>query len=134
MESKEIILKGVKVIFAELEDKGFGKNITIDATDELVQKQIAHWVKVNNINGGEPKFKDYTDKEGKVTKQYTFKLAKYTDIAGRDASDLGYGAVINLIARAFDYDNKFGKGVSASLAGIFIVEPKINTTMNKIAE
>ena len=26
MESKELILKHVKVIFAELEDKGFGRN------------------------------------------------------------------------------------------------------------
>ena len=64
MESKELILKHVKVIFAELEDKGYGRNLTIDATEPEIQKQISEWVKANNINGGEAKFKDYTNKDG----------------------------------------------------------------------
>lgn len=132
---KELILKHVKVIFAELEDKGFGKSITIDATAPEVQEQITKWVAENNINGGVAKFKDYTNKDGETTKQYNFKVSKFTEIAGHDEeSSLGYGAIVNLLARAYEYDNKFGKGISASLSTIFIVEPKINTNMDKIAE
>ena len=134
--TKLIILKGVNVIFSELTDKGYGRSITIDATKPEIQKQITDWVKANNINGGTPKFKDYTDKEGKTTKQYSFKLSEYTQIAGKDLDEksLGYGAVINLQARAFEYENKFGKGISASLDGIFIIEPCKNTVMANIAE
>lgn len=134
--TKLIVLKGVNVIFSELTDKGYGRSITIDATKPEIQKQITDWVKANNINGGTPKFKDYTDKEGKTTKQYSFKLSEYTQIAGKDLDEksLGYGAVINLQARAFEYDNKFGKGISASLDGIFIIEPCKNTVMANIAE
>lgn len=134
--TKLIVLKGVNVIFSELTDKGYGRSITIDATKPEIQKQITEWVKANNINGGTPKFKDYTDKEGKTTKQYSFKLSEYTQIAGKDLDEksLGYGAVINLQARAFEYENKFGKGISASLDGIFIIEPCKNTVMANIAE
>lgn len=134
--TKLIVLKGVNVIFSELTDKGYGRSITIDATKPEIQKQITDWVKANNINGGTPKFKDYTDKEGKTTKQYSFKLSEYTQIAGKDLDEksLGYGAVINLQARAFEYENKFGKGISASLDGIFIIEPCKNTVMVNIAE
>jgi len=134
--TKLIVLKGVNVIFSELTDKGYGRSITIDATKPEIQKQITDWVKANNINGGTPKFKDYTDKEGKTTKQYSFKLSEYTQIAGKDLDEksLGYGAVINLQARAFEYENKFGKGISASLDGIFIIEPCKNTVMANIAE
>lgn len=134
---KVIVLKRVSVIFSELTNKGFGRSITIDATNSDVQKQITEWVKANNINGGTPKFKDYTDKEGTTTKQYSFKLSDYTQIAGKDSMDeksLGYGAVVNLQARAFEYDNNFGKGISASLDGIFVVEPCKNTVMTNIAE
>lgn len=134
--TKLIVLKGVNVIFSELTDKGYGRSITIDATKPEIQKQITDWVKANNINGGTPKFKDYTDKEGKTTKQYAFKLSEYAQIAGKDLDEksLGYGAVINLQARAFEYENKFGKGISASLDGIFIIEPCKNTVMANIAE
>lgn len=134
--TKLIVLKGVNVIFSELTDKGYGRSITIDATKPEIQKQITDWVKANNINGGTPKFKDYTDKEGKTTKQYAFKLSEYTQIEGKDLDEksLGYGAVINLQARAFEYENKFGKGISASLDGIFIIEPCKNSVMANIAE
>lgn len=132
---KEIVLKHVKVVFAELEDKGFGVNITIDVTDPALQEQITKWVKENKINGGEPKFKDYTNKNGETVKQYNIKLSKYTEFDAKDPSfELGFGSVINLVARAYEYENKFGKGVSASVSAIYILEDKINTTMDKIAE
>ena len=118
-----------------MEDKGFGRNLTIDATESEIQKQISEWVKVNNINGGVAKFKDYTNKDGITTKQYNFKFSDYTDIAGKEEeTDLGYGAIVNILAKAYEYDNKFGKGISASLASVYVVEPKINSNMDKIAE
>ena len=138
MDNKIIVLTHVNVIFSELVDKGFGRSITIDATDKEVQKSITEWVKVNNINGGTPKFKEYTnEKDGKTTIQYNFKLSDYTQINGKDGlgeKELGYGAVVNLQARAYEYENKFGKGISSSLDGIFVVEPTKNTVMANIAE
>lgn len=132
-----IILKHVSVIFNELQDKGYGRNIVIDASEPKIQEEITKWVKNNNINGGVAKFKDYTNKEGNTTKQYTFKLSDYTKFDGKDGlseKDLGYGAIINLQARSYTYENKFGKGTSASLDGVFIVESAKNTVMNNISE
>lgn len=136
--TKELTIKHATIIFAELKDKGYGRNITIDATDPATKKAIEEWVKANNINGGEAKIKEYTNKEGKTTLQYQFKLSEYTKIQGKDekwgVAELGWGAVVNLTARAYEYENKFGKGISASLAGIFIVEPATDNTMSKLAE
>lgn len=138
MDNKIIVLTHVNVIFSELVDKGFGRSITIDATEKEIQKSITEWVKANNINGGTPKFKEYTnEKDGKTTIQYNFKLSDYTQINGKDGlgeKELGYGAVVNLQARAYEYENKFGKGISSSLDGIFVVEPTKNTVMANIAE
>ena len=138
MDNKIIVLTHVNVIFSELVDKGFGRSITIDATDKEIQKSITEWVKANNINGGTPKFKEYTnEKDGKTTIQYNFKLSDYTQINGKDGlgeKELGYGAEVNLQARAYEYENKFGKGISSSLDGIFVVEPTKNTVMANIAE
>lgn len=138
-DSKIIVLKHVSVIFSELEDKGFGRNIVINANDPEVQKAIKEWVKVNNINGGEAKFKDYTNKDGETTKQYTFKLGQYTDIKYKSAEvedngGLGYGSLINLQARAYEYDNKFGTGTSSSLDAIYVIEPAKNNAMANITE
>ena len=135
--NKTLQLFDIKVIFADLEDRGFGRNIVIDATDEKVQKAIIEWVKENNINGGEAKFKDYTDKEGKTTKQYTFKLSQYTEFGGADNLNekaIGFGAVVNLLASAYEYDNKFGKGVSASLRAVYVKEGQVKSALSSIAQ
>ena len=122
----KIKLGGMKVIFANLVDEGFGKSITVDVTDEKYQKAIAEWVKANNIgkgaNAGKPNFKEYT-KDGNTTVQYSFKINDNTRFAGLNGlteANLGYGATIALIAQAFDYDNKFGKGTSASLSAVVV--------------
>ena len=136
-DTKTLQLFDIKVIFADLEDRGFGLNIVIDATDPKVQEKISEWVKANNINGGEAKFKDYTTKEGEATKQYTFKLSKYTEFGGADnlnEKSLGYGAIINLAAAAYDYDNKFGKGTSASLRAIYVKSGAVKSALSGIAE
>lgn len=137
MESKEIIvIKNAKVIFADLEDKGYGRNITIEVTDDI-KHQIEEWVKANNINGGKAKFKTYEDdKTNTKVVQYTFKLSKFTQIESTVPESEGYGlrwgAIINLQARAFEYDNKFGKGISASLAGVYVAEPAKNSMMENL--
>ncbi len=142
-EEKIIVLQHVRVIFSELQDKGYGRSITIDATDPAIQKLIKDWVKRNSIGTGEAKFKEYTsEKDGKTTIQYNFKLSEYTQISGKTLEDktvlgekdLGYDSIVNLQARAYEYENKFGKGISASLDGIFVVEPAKNTVMANIAE
>ena len=135
---KELTIKHANIIFSELKDKGYGLSITIDATDPAIKTAIETWCAENGITGGKAKIKEYVAKDGKKTLQYQFKISEYTRIQGKDEkwgmNELGYGAVVNLTARAFEYDNKFGKGVSASLAGIFIVEPAKDNTMSKIAE
>ena len=135
--TKTIQLFDVKVIFADLEDRGFGRNIVIDATDESTQAAISIWCKDNNINGGVAKFKDYTTKDGVATKQYTFKLSQYTQFGGKDNLDekaLGYGAIINLLASAYDYDNKFGKGTSASLRAVYVKEGATKSALGEISK
>ena len=135
--TKTIQLFDVKVIFADLEDRGYGRNIVIDATEPTIQEQISAWVKENNINGGEAKFKDYTTKDGVETKQYTFKLSNYTQFGGDnnlDEKSIGYGAIINLLASAYDYDNKFGKGTSASLRAVYVKEGATKSALSEISK
>lgn len=135
--TKTIQLFDVKVIFADLEDRGYGRNIVIDVTDPETQKAISEWVKENNINGGEAKFKDYTTKDGEETKQYTFKLSNYTQFGGKDNLDekaLGYGAIINLLASAYDYNNKFGKGTSAALRAVYVKEGAVKSALGEISK
>lgn len=134
---KELVLKNVKVIFADLEDRGFGRNIVVDATDIDTREAIVAWVKANNINGGEAKFKDYTTKEGEETKQYTFKLSNYTEFDGDNnlnEKSLGYGAIVNLSAAAYDYNNKFGAGTSASLRAVYIKQGAVKSAMSKLKD
>ena len=109
-------LKNVKVVFYNPEDEGFGTSITIDCTDEGVKKRIVDWVKENNIgkdNPGVANIKEYTPEDGDTTYQFAFKLNEYTKYAGINGlseKDLGYGAVVDLIAQAYTYNNKFTSG------------------------
>lgn len=134
---EELIIKNAKIVFAELEDNGFGKNIVIDVTDKALQDQITDFYKVAKVADGKPKFKDYTNKDGETTKQFTLKLSEFTDIEGKDglsSKDLRYGAKVNILVRTYEWDNKFGKGVSARAQSIFVVEGGVKTNMAKIAE
>lgn len=133
---ENLTLKHVKVIFADLEDRGYGRSITIDVTDKDVKKQVEDWCEYTGVNGGNANIKEYKNKDGSVTLQYNFKLSKFTEIEYKAgiAERLGFGAVINLTARAFEYDNKFGKGISASLATVFVVEPAVSSKMDAIRE
>lgn len=131
----KIYLKGVKVVFANIEDEGFGRSITIDATDKETKKAIEAWVKENKIgkeHPGEANFKTYED-----TIQYSFRLNDNTKFVGRSGlteKDLGYGATVSLAANAFDYDNKYGKGTSASLSAVVIEKGKSSGADADLAE
>lgn len=110
-------LQKVKVIFYNDVDEGFGTSITIDCTDPSVKKQIEDWVKENNIGKDTPgvaNIKEYTnEKTGETTLQYAFKINEFTKYAGLNGlseKDLGYGAVVDLIANAYTYNNKFTAG------------------------
>lgn len=132
MDETKLKLQHVEVVFANLKDEGFGRSITVNATDKEVEKAITDWVKKFNIgnadNAGKPNFKDYEDK-----KQYSFKMNDNTRFAGLNGLtelNLGFGAKISLIANAFEWDNKFGKGVSSSLSAV-LVEKGANTASDE---
>lgn len=134
MENKELTLTHVSVIFAELnEESDFGRSVTIDATEPDVLAFITKWAEENNYN---VRIKDY-EREGVITKQVTFKLSRYTKIAGKEGlseKDLTRGAKVNLIVRTYEYTLPTGvKGISASISNLFIVEGG-KSKMNRIAE
>lgn len=130
MENNKITLTDLKVIFFNLEDEGFGFNITVDVTDQAVQDKISEWFeknaigKDNDANKGKPKFKEYkNEKTGELTKQFSFKyndMTKFAGINGLTKEDIGFGAVIDVVANAFTFDNKFGKGVGQSLSAVVV--------------
>ncbi len=132
MEASKIILNNLKVIFFNLEDEGFGLSVTVDATDEAVQNKIKDWYETNSIGKdndpekGKPKFKDYTnEKTGVTTKQFSFKYNEFTKFAGLNGltkENIGFDAVIDVVANAFTFDNKFGKGIGQSLSAVVVKE------------
>lgn len=129
-DKKKLKLKDVKVVFYSPVDEGFGTSVTIDATDSKVKEQISDWYKENNIgkdNPGVPKFKEYTnEKTGETTNQFAFKITEHTKYAGVNGlsdKDLGYGAIVDLIANSFSYCNKFTGGktrVGQSVSAIVV--------------
>lgn len=138
---EKIKLKDVKVIFANLEDEGFGRSITIDATDENTQKQISEWVKANKIGKGEKagvaNFKEYQPEDGGKVIQFSFRLNEHTQFVGfhgLDKGNLGYGATVSLIANAFEYNNKFGTGIGASLSAVLITKGSSTAADSDVAE
>ncbi|MBO7735182.1 MAG: hypothetical protein J6S67_21640 [Methanobrevibacter sp.] len=133
MENK-LILKDVKLLFVEIKDKDFGSSITIDVTDDKIRKAIEDYYNAEGIN---PKFKEYTNKEtGTVTKQYSIKLASFVKVQDEAGAEYDldaletkarevkfvFGSRVNVAIRAYEYDNKFGKGKSASVSAVKIVK------------
>lgn len=143
-EFTKLLLRDVKVIFANLVDEGFGTSITIDVTDEKVKQQVIDWVAENKIgkdNPGVANIKEYTPEEGnETTYQFSFKINDHTKYRGLDTltkENLGFGAVVDLVANAFAFDNKFGKGVSQSLSAVLIkkgTESSADADMGELME
>lgn len=120
--SEKIRLDNVEVVFANLDDQGYGKSITVSAVEPEVEAKITDWVKENKIGKGDkagvPNFKEY---EGR--KQFAFKINDYTLFAGENGltkNNLGFGARVTLVAKAFEWDNKFGSGVSQILTAVLV--------------
>ena len=127
VKQPKLKLKNVEVVFANLEDEGFGRSLTIKVTSEN-EKAINEFFRVNQIGNeksraiGEPNYKEY---EG--TKQLSIRLNDNTRFAGLNGlglHDLGYGSRIDCIINAFEYNNKFTRGetyVGASLSAVLIL-------------
>lgn len=146
MKDNSLIIKNVKVLFVEVNDKDFGSNITIDVTDDSIRSQIESFYTERGLN---PKFKEFTSKEGKTTKQFSIKLAPFISVLdesgitydGLDALEevaktikLVYGSEINLAIKIYEYNNKFGAGKSASVSAIRIVKgAEGKNIMNELA-
>lgn len=131
---ENLIIKNAKLLFVEINDKDFGSSITIDVTDPEMQKIITEYYTNAGLN---PKFKDYVNgKTGETTKQFSVKIASFANIQTEDgetltldeaenkvsAIKLGFGAIVNIAIKPYEYDNKFGKGKSASVSAIRIVK------------
>lgn len=127
-DKAKLTLKDVKVVFFNPVDEGFGTTVTIDATDQAVRDSITTWVKENNIGKdtpGVPKFKEYQPDEGDKVIQYAFHIndnTRYGSTCGLTKDDIGWGARITITARAYEWDNKFGKGVSQSASAIVVLK------------
>ena len=131
-EFTKLKLKDVKVIFFNVNDdddqvKKYGKSITIDCTDEALRKQIADWVKENNIGEGSTQgvanFGEWHPDEGDTQYNFRFKLTDYTQFAGINGlgkDDIGRGAKIDLRAGAFNYTFAGKNGVGKSANAIVV--------------
>lgn len=131
-DPKKLKLTDAKVVFYTGPDDEkaaeFGTSITIALTPEQ-KKQIEDFVKTNNVGkNGDPKrgvanIKQYTHEEtGETTDQFTVKFNDGTQFAGLNGlgqDNIGYGAVINLIANAYDY-TKFGGGTAISASAVVV--------------
>lgn len=119
-------IDGAEIIFANLEDTGFGTSLTIKVTPEIEEKLNKFW-EVNQIGNdktviGVPNYKMYEE-----TKQLSLKVneaTKFAGVNGLNTDNLGFGATVNFILNAFEYNNKFTKGqtyVGASLSAVVIL-------------
>ena len=141
---KTLKLNNAKVLFFNPVDEGYGTSITVDATDPAVKKQITDWYEANKIgkdNPGVPKFKEYTnDKTGETTEQFAFKITDRTQYAGANGltkDDIGQGAIVHLIARAFTYNNKYTGGkdkVGQSVSAVVVISGKRGGAEQDLAE
>ena len=123
---EKLKIKNAEVIFANLKNEGFGTSLTIKVTPEI-EKALIDFYAENKIGNektviGVPTFKEY---EG--TKQYNSKINENTKFAylnGLTENSLGFGARIDFILNAFEYNNKFTKGktyIGANVSAVVVL-------------
>lgn len=139
-------LNGAKVVFytgpEDEKAKEFGTSITI-ALDPESKKIVEDFYKTNNVgkngdpNKGKANIKEYTNEEtGVTTEQLSIKFNEHTQFAGLKGlgqDDLGYGATINLIAKAYEY-KKFGGGIAVSASAIVVTKGAASNNDADLAE
>lgn len=129
-DPKILKLKNLKVAFANLDNKDqLGKSILVVVDDPVIEEKIKTWVSVNKIGKDDPGVAKFNEYEGQ--KRFKFKLTNNTevvDMAGQDAMDgLNYGAVVSIVAKAYEYHHKqFGSGVSQSLQTVIVMKSAVN--------
>lgn len=133
-DTTKLKLSGAKVVFytgpEDEKAKDFGTSVTI-ALDPESKKIVEEFYKENNVgkngdpNKGKANIKEYTNEDtGVTTEQLTIKFNEHTQFAGLNGlgqNDLGYGATINLIAKAYEY-KKFGGGIAVSASAIVVTK------------
>lgn len=139
-------LNGAKVVFytgpEDEKAKDFGTSVTI-ALDPESKKIVEEFYKTNNVgkngdpNKGKANIKEYTNEDtGVTTEQLTIKFNEHTQFAGLNGlgqNDLGYGATINLIAKAYEY-KKFGGGIAVSASAIVVTKGAASNNDSDLAE
>ena len=139
-------LNGAKVVFYTGPDDEkaaeFGTSITI-ALDPEQKKTVEEFYKTNNVgkngdpNKGKANIKQYTNEEtGVTTDQLSIKFNEHTQFAGLNGlgqNDIGYGATINLIAKAYEY-KKFGGGIAVSASAIVVTHGASSNNDADLAE
>lgn len=145
LQNPKLILKDVPVIFSHFNDPKFGNQLTLDVTNIELQNQITTWYAQNKIGKGEPIYRPYVNQEDNTqTTEFSIKLSPYCTIvdesdneinmADASATTLPRGTVINLMARAYEYNNNFGKGISSSISAIVIKTKPTNQKSQDLAE
>lgn len=144
-DPKKIKLSGKVIFYSGPDDpkaEEFGTSITL-ALDNKNQEAIKEFCKTNNVgknsdpNRGTANLKTYTnDKTGETTIQYTVKFNDHTQFGGLNGlgqNDIGYGAEVYLIAKAYEY-NKFGGGTAISATAVFVTKAAANNNDADLAE
>lgn len=146
-DTTKLKLSGVKVVFytgpEDEKAKEFSTSVTI-ALDPESKKTVEEFYKVNNVgknsdpaSKGKANIKEYTNEDtGVTTEQLTIKFNEHTQFAGLNGlgqKDLGYGATINLIAKAYEY-KKFGGGVAVSASAIVVTKGAASNNDADLAE
>ena len=121
----KLTVRNAEIVFANLKDEGYGTSLTVKVTPEIEKELIAFYAenKIGNEKTviGVPNFKEY---EG--TKQISLKIndsTKFHYMNGLSAESLGFGANIDFVLNAFEYNNKFTKGktyIGASVSAVVV--------------
>lgn len=135
-DPKKLKLTDVRVAFytapddKKVKEEGYKPSITVEISPAQ-KKEVEEFVARNKVgkngdpNKGVAKITDYTyEKTGDTVSQYTIKFndkTKWAGLNGLGQDDMGRGAVVNVIANAYEY-TKYGGGVAMSASAIVVTK------------